>query len=198
MKKTIIGALVGGLIIFLCQFLSYALLNLHKPAQQYTEKQETILNFLKDQQLVEGGYIVPNLPETASSEDMENYMKNVSGKPWASIQYHQAMDTNMTMNMVRGFITNIVIILLFCWLIYRMNAPGFSTILLSALVVGVIVFLNQPYTNFIWYKNFDIWASFADALIGWGLAGLWLAWWLSRDNRVAVRVKHKEKEPELV
>ena len=38
MKKTVIAALVGGLIIFLWQFLSYALINFHKPAQQYTEK----------------------------------------------------------------------------------------------------------------------------------------------------------------
>ncbi len=42
MKKTIIGAIVGGIIIFAWQFLSWGPLNLHEAQQQYTPKQDTI------------------------------------------------------------------------------------------------------------------------------------------------------------
>ena len=55
MKKSLIGAIVGGIIIFIWQFLSWTLINLHKPAQQYTEKQEAVMAVLNSN-LEEGGY----------------------------------------------------------------------------------------------------------------------------------------------
>ena len=142
MKKTVIAALVGGLIIFLWQFLSYALINFHKPAQQYTEKQEAILQFLESQNLPEGGYVLPNLPATASMEDHENLMKSAAGKPWVNLQYHKALDTGMVMNMLRGFIINVIIVSLFCSLIRRMAMPTSGTIVTSAVMVGLIVFFE--------------------------------------------------------
>jgi hypothetical protein len=45
------------------------------------------------------------------------------------------------------------------------------------------VFLNAPYTMHIWYGSFDLMAHFADALLQWGLAGLWLGWWLTRGKK---------------
>ena len=118
MKKIIIGSIVGGLIIFLWQFLSFAAINFHKPAQDYTEKQDVIMSFLNSQGLKEGGYIMPSVPEGTSSSDMEKAMKETDGKPWASIQYHNEAENTMNdmfMNMARGFLVNIVIVMLFCW-----------------------------------------------------------------------------------
>ncbi len=185
MKKEVIGAIVGGIIIFIWQFLSFALINFHLPVQQYTDKQDAILEALKAQNLPEGGYLMPSVPANASMEDHEKAMKASEGKPWASLQYHTAWQNNMVMNMVRGLVINIILVFLFCWLIKRMNAPGFNTILLSALFVGMIVFLNAHYTNFIWYETFDIWAHLGDAVVSWGLTGLWLGWWLRRNKKVA-------------
>ncbi|HWI91481.1 MAG TPA: hypothetical protein VNT20_09410 [Flavisolibacter sp.] len=199
MKKTIIGSLVGAIIIFLWQFLSFAAVNLHKPAQQYTDKQDVIMSFLNNQGLQEGGYFMPGLPETATRSEMETAMKATDGKPWVRIEYHNKAENNtnaMIMNMVRGLLVNIVIVFLFCWLISKINNPGFGTILGGALAVGIISFLNQPYTLFIWYKSFDIWATFLDAIVMWGLAGVWLGWWLRRGKPElsAVRIGEREKE----
>ena len=66
MKKTIVAAIVGGIIIFIWQFLSFALINFHKPAQNYTDKQDAIMNFLNSQQLPEGGYFLPNIPDNST------------------------------------------------------------------------------------------------------------------------------------
>jgi hypothetical protein len=200
MKKAIIGSLVGAIIIFIWQFLSFALINLHRPAQQYTDKQDVIMSFLNSQGLKEGGYIMPTSPETASNSEMEATMKAYDGKPWARIEYHNAAknSTNaMVMNMVRGFLVDFVMVLLFCWLIAKMVTPGFGTILTSALIVGVIAFLFEPYTENIWYKFFDIWAYFFDAIVAWGLTGLWLGWWLRRGRTQLNTVKIQEREKEL-
>lgn len=183
MKKSLIGALVGGLIIFIWQFLSWSLFNLHEPAQQYTPRQDAIMNVLNNEKLEEGGYLLPMLPKTASMEEWEKFMKDAEGKPWASVQYHKAMKNNMGMNMFRGVAINFITVLLLCWILTRLHAPGFSTIAIASLFTGLIVFLNAPYTNFIWYEGFDIWAHLADAVVSWGLCGLWLGWWLRKKSK---------------
>ncbi|HEY0355365.1 MAG TPA: hypothetical protein VGC29_04125 [Flavisolibacter sp.] len=197
MKNILIGALVGGLIIFIWQFLSFAAVNLHEPSQKYTEKEQAILDFLASQNLEEGGYIIPNIPPGASKEEREAKMKAGEGKPWASIQYHQTMENNMVMNMIRGFIVNVIVVYLFCWLMMRMRTPNFSTIFASALVVGLIIFMNAPYVGFIWNESFDIWAYFLDYVVSWGLVGLWLGWFLTRNQSKGDNLKIKEHQMEM-
>ena len=200
MKKIIIGSLVGAIIIFLWQFLSFGASNLHGPAQQYTDKQDAIMSFLSNQGLKEGGYYMPRVPDNAGRSEMETAMKNSDGKPLARIEFHEKAETNMNammINMVRGFLVNFVIVFLFCWLIGKIAKPGFGTILAGALAVGMIGFLNQPYTGFIWYKSFDIWASFLDAIVMWGLAGIWLGWWLRRGKPQLSSIKIGERDKEL-
>jgi hypothetical protein len=112
-------------------------------------------------------------------------MKEADGKPWAIVQYHKKAEftvNDMIMNMVRGFLVNFVVILLFIWITRRMTAPSFGTILASSLFVGLISFLHQPYIGHIWYKTFDIWAFFLDAIVAWGLTGIWLGWWMRRGT----------------
>jgi hypothetical protein len=183
MKKVLIGSIVGGIILFVWQFLSFALINFHKPAQNYTEKQDAIMSYLNSQNLKDGGYVLPALPEGATMEEHEKAMDAAVGKPWASVQYHSKMENDMVISMIRGLAVDIVIVLLFCWLARRLAGARSRTIFTAALVTGLIVFFNAPYTNFIWYKTFDIWAHFLDALVSWGFVGLWLGWWLTRGTK---------------
>ena len=181
MKKSIIGAIVGGIIIFIWQFLSWSMVNLHQPAQRYTPKQDVILPVL-NANLEEGGYYLPGMPENSSMEDYQKMMKESEGKPWATIQYHKAMKNDMIMNMVRGLLVNFLTVWLLCWILMRMAATAFSTIFIATLFTGLIVFLNVPYTNHIWFESFDLWAHLADAVVSWGTCGLWLGWWLTRNS----------------
>jgi hypothetical protein len=197
MKKMVIASIVGGIIIFLCQFVSYAGANLHKDVQQYTDKEQNILAFLETQGLQEGGYMVPNCPPDVTMEQRESLMAKMDGKPWASIQYHKSLDTSMTMNMVRGLIANFIILFLFCWLLMKIPALNFRTALLASLGIGMIVFLNSYYTNYIWYKNFDIRASLIDAVVSWGLVGIWLGLYLTRKKKEPVAERTDVKSYEM-
>jgi hypothetical protein len=189
MKKIVIGALVGGIIIFICQTLSWTILDLHRPANEYTAKQDEIMKFLQSQLTEDGSYYLPNYPANSSNEVMEQHMKDAIGKPWAVIAYHKEMKMNMGMNIFRGLIIDIIMVGLFCWILSRFANPRFSNVFISSLLVGLIVFLNVPYTIHIWYQTFDLGASLTDALVGWGLAGIWLGWWYGRTPRVSVTVK---------
>ncbi len=180
--KLFIGSLVGGIIIFVCQFLSWTVLNLHYPAQQYTPKQDSILSYMNSQFDSSGGYIMPNLPKGSSTEEMNKLDASAQGKPWVQIQYHTSYHASMPMNMFRNFVANFFMVLFFCWIIsgYTSNSAGKT--FLAALLVGLIIFFHASYTEHIWYETFDLTGHLIDYLVSWGLTGIWLGWWLNRKK----------------
>ena len=197
MKKMLIGAIVGGLIIFLWQFVSFAATELHYSATRHTPKQEAILQFMTSQQLEDGGYFIPRTTKEASTEEMEKSMNNMKGKPWMRIEYHNSYNQDMMMNMFRGLVVNVIMIYLFIGLLKRMGVLTTGKVVTASLITGLIIFLNTAYTNHIWYQTFDTWAHLADALISWGLAGAWLGWWLNNKKGNPSNVHEKEKELEM-
>jgi hypothetical protein len=196
MKRNLIAAIVGGIIMFAWQFVSFGLAHLHRPAMSYTEKQDAILSHLSQQQLPEGGYVLPNFPPGTSREEMEKSMDNMVGKPWAMIQYHNSMADDMMMSSIRSLLVNMIAVFLFCWLIRRSGVNwSFGSILGASVVTGLIIFLNVPYINFIWMKSFDVWASLLDAVVAWGLVGIWLGLYLRKSSGpTTVRVQRQEAE----
>ena len=62
MKKILIGAIVGGIIIFAWQTLSWPVLNLHAKAAEYTPKQQEIMNYLNSQFNEDGQFMMPMHP----------------------------------------------------------------------------------------------------------------------------------------
>ncbi len=185
MKKTFLAALVGGVIIFAWQFLTWGPLNLHEAQQRYTPKQDSILSYLGTQFSEDGAYMMPTFAPGTSNDVMEKEMKAMEGKPWAQVVYHKSMPgmNKMFMNMGRSLLVNIFIVWLLCWLLVKIPNPSFGTIFLGTLGTGLIVFLNMPYTMHVWYGSFDLMAHFTDAIISWGVTGLWLGWWLRRKQR---------------
>lgn len=178
--KIPVGSLVGGLIIFIWQFLSWTALNLHGPSQQYTPKQDSIMAYLNSQFDSSGGYMVPNLPDNATAEDRKKMEETSMGKPWAQIYYHSRYNASMGVNIIKALITDIITVLLFCWVVAGFTANSFGKTFLAALFTSLIVFLNANYIVYIWYETFDIKSYLIDYLISWGLTGLWLGWWLNR------------------
>ena len=183
--KKIIGAIVGGIIIFAWQFLTWGPLNLHKAQQQYTPKQDSILAYLGTQFSEDGAYMLPTFAPGTSKDVMEKQMKEMEGKPWAQVMYHKSMPgmNAMFMNMGRSFLVDFVVVLLLCWLLGKITSPSFGTIFMGSVGTGLIVFLNAPYMLHIWFGSYDLNAHLIDALVSWGVTGLWLGWWLRRAKR---------------
>jgi hypothetical protein len=180
MKKLIIGALVGGIIAFGWQTASHTFLDLHYVAESHTSKQDTVLSFLHSIGMEEGNYLLPRLPKGASMEEMEAMGKEIEGKPWATLSYRKAWDTNMGANVLRGFLVTILMAGMLAWIIMRMASPSFSTIVTASVFVGLIGFLTFPYAGYTWYKVGAVRADLLDSVMMWGLCGVWLAWWLRR------------------
>jgi len=177
--RTILGAILGGLILWFCQFLSWGLLDLHYSEMQYTDKQETILNALNAADLAEGDYMLPRGPK-GDMEAATAIGKEAMGKPYALIQYRSSFSDDMTMNLVRGLIIDILAAWLLIWIFGNMDRPMMGTIVTTCIAIGIIGYLLISYLNSIWFEGNSI-PALLDAVVHMGLVGVFLGWWLNRD-----------------
>jgi hypothetical protein len=180
MKKILVGSLVGGLLLFIWQTLSWMVMDLHAKAHSYTDNQQAVIDGLSTQLPAEGTYMIPGPKPGTTMEEHQKVVEAWKGKPWAMITYHKSFEINMVSNIIRGFLVNVILMALFCWILSKIAVPKFGTVFLASIFTGLIVFLNGIYTGHIWYPTFDLMAHLTDAIAGWGLAGLWLGWWYSK------------------
>jgi len=171
MKRKLLFSLIGAIVIFAWQFLSYAMPNIHRSASQYTPAQDSILKTIEKQGLREGMYLLGQPDPGLSRAEQKAAMDSLAGKPWAVLNYHKANTTDMVMPMIRGLLVCFVIAFLLFWLYEQQKKPVLINRLLLSLAVGMIGFFFTPYTNFIWYKAPDIFAHFADAIVPWLILG---------------------------
>ncbi len=176
MKKLLIGAIVGGIILFFWQFLSWSALGIHESMQAYTPNQDKVLECL-GQNLEEGFYFLPNV--APGTEGNGNPMEAFAGKPWAQVYYHKAMNVNMGMMMTRGLLVDILAIALLIWLLSKIPNLGLKDTILSCIAVGIISYIVTHYTNSIWFETKTM-GDLIDGVVSFALVGTWLGWWLRR------------------
>ncbi|MEO5562618.1 MAG: hypothetical protein ABIR18_04265 [Chitinophagaceae bacterium] len=180
MKKLIIGAIVGGILLFIWPTLSWTVLNLHGKEYQKAPNQDALLSTLSGQFTEDGQYYMPTVEQNASSEDREKLMESMKGKPWAVISYHKAYNANMVMNIVRGLLVAIVSVLFVCWVLMKNTSSSVGGTFVSSILIGLAGYLFIPYSGYIWFENPGAMTSLVDTLISWGIVGVWLGWWLNR------------------
>ncbi len=179
MNKQLVGTLVAGLILFIWQFISWNVLKLHQSEMQYTPKQDQIMQTLSQLDLEDGHYMIPMVPDGASMDDEVKLRESMTGQPWATVSYHNAFEVNMGMNMMRGFLLDLLSAFLLVWILMKFRENDFMTSLLASLGVGVIGYLTISYLHQVWMET-DSTGYLIDAIVAWGLVGSWLGWWLNR------------------
>ncbi|MCB0524853.1 MAG: hypothetical protein H6576_10830 [Lewinellaceae bacterium] len=179
MNKQLIASFVGGLIIFIWQFFSWSILPTHKAEFGYTANQDSIMQTLNRYLSEDGGYFLPGVPPGTSQEEAQAMMEKNANKPWASISYHKSLNTNMTMNMVRGFVADLLAAFLLVWLLMRFESLTMQSAIIASIFVGLTSYLTVSYSNSVWFETPSI-GHLIDAIVSWGLAGTWLGWYLRR------------------
>jgi hypothetical protein len=183
MKKWLIGSLVGGILVFLWQFLSWTILPLHSGEAKYTPAEKEILKTLSASGLKDGMYMLPTAPPEASSmEDHEKIMKEMEGKPWATLIYRSAYKNDMVMPMIRGFLVDWFLVFTLIYILTRGGTPTAIRVLAGSVAIGLFTFLVGPYTMHNWFQtpNETYTGHLIDGIVAWGLVGIWLGWWLNR------------------
>jgi hypothetical protein len=182
MKKWLIGSFVGAILVFLWQFLSWTMLQIHSGESKYTPNQNEILSSLSSSLKEDGMYMLPNVPAGSSMEEGQKLAKEMDGKPWATIIYKNSYDHDMAMPMIRGFLTDWFVVFTLIYILTRGGVPTRIRTLAACVAVGLFTFLVGPYTMHIWFQtpNEAMTGHLIDAFVTWGLVGIWLGWWLNR------------------
>ncbi len=178
MKKLIIASLVGGLILFIWQFLSWSLLGVHTPNLAYTPNQDKVLELLGDN-LEEGSYFLPTVKPGTSAAEEQALTEKMIGKPWAIVSYHKEFTMNLGYNMGRGYIIDFLVVLLLSWMLMKFRDLSFMSAIIASLSVGIIGYLSISYLESIWFEGNTI-PYLIDTIVSWGLVGVWLGFWLTK------------------
>lgn len=182
MKKWFIGSLVGAILVFLWQFLSWTVLQTHLGEATYTPAQDSVLNYLGSTLKEDGMYMLPTVPKGTSMSEAQKLGEQWNGKPWATVTYNKAFKHEMAMPMIRGFLVDFVLIWLLIYILSGNGTPAGMRIFISSIAVGLFTFLAGPYTMHVWFQTpTESYTGYLiDALVAWGLVGIWLGWWLNR------------------
>ncbi len=177
MKKLIIGAPVGGLILFIWQFLSYSTFDLHYNQMSYTPDQEEVMTYLESK-MTQGEYYMIRAPK-GDMEEQSRLMEARLGKPWAMIQYHEAMENTFFTNLIRAFIVNSLAIGFLCWIMMQMADLTMKNAIITSILVGLIGYLTINYIDGVWFQIGTI-PDLIDAIVPWAATGAWLGFWLKK------------------
>lgn len=189
MKRYLLGSLVGAILLFGWQSVAHMFLHYHDVAYKQVANQENVIQNFSTIFKEEGQYLIPAPDPKASQEEMEKFAEGMKGKPWAMVIYHPTSETNMGTAVLRSFCTAFLSVLIFIWILGKSQDSG-TSIFLKSLALGFIMFM------FVWY-NQNIWmhvpwdvikGELIDLLIGWGLCGVWLGWFLKRRDNPSNRL----------
>jgi hypothetical protein len=184
MKKWIIGSIVGAIIVFVWQFASWSFLPIHDKTAKYTDKQDAIMSALTSNITEDGMYMLPSAP---TKKEQQNMMKDLEGKPWATVIYHSKMNTDMTMRMIRGFLVDFFLVISLIYVLSRGGTPNRMRTFAGSVALGLFAFLWGDYTGRIWFDLpwHMITGDFIDSIVAWGLCGIWIGWWLNKPGNKA-------------
>lgn len=183
MLRIFVSALVGAIILFVFQALSWMMLNIHQDSFKYTPAQDEIMAMLNDQNLEEGLYYMPGVDKSVTTpEEEQAFHESNAGKPWVMLTYHEKMDMSMASNMGFGFLLSFLICLVISLVLVNVQADGFGVRMFFVLAMASLVVLGGPLTEANWFKtpNHYLSGQLLDVILGYGLAGLWMSWWTGR------------------
>jgi len=182
MKKYIIGSLIGAVLIFVWQSLSWTVLGVHDDGMKFNPAQKEIMKVITANTTEDGLYM---LPSAATQKEREIMMKEMEGKPWASVIYHKSYNGDMTMRMIRAFLVDIFLVISLIYILTRGGVtPIPRRVFAGSVAFGLAFFLWSPYMGHIWFDLpwHMIKGDLIDSLAAWALCGAWLAWWLNRGK----------------
>jgi hypothetical protein len=185
MKRAIIGALVGAILVFGWQAVAHMFLHHHDAAFKKVPNQEAVISNLSSTLKEEGQYLIPRSDLQSTQEEMVRFNEGMKGKPWAVVTYHTSYKNDMGIAITRSFVTAFLCVLILIGILGK-NPGNLGSIFAKCLGVAVFMFLFVYYNSNIWMQTpwEVIQGELVDLLVAWSLCGIWLGYWFNRKKKV--------------
>ena len=172
LRPLLIGGLVGGIVVFIWGAASWMVLPWHEATLKRFSNEDVVAVTLDAYAPDTGVYFLsPGMDESGKpAEDRE-----IGRVVFAAIQPPMP---SMNAAMLQNLVAQILAALLVTWLVLKAALPAFGQRVLLVLAFAAAASLVGIVPNWIWWgfsTSYTL-VNVADMLIGWGLAGLVIAW----------------------
>lgn len=186
MKKTLLAALVGGLILFVWSIFAWIILPLHTPTMHTLANEDQVINALRSVG-AKGVYEFPGMPPETPA--MSKQAIEAAEKAWEQ-KYEQGprgmiifdpLGGNIMMlsQFIVGILLDIVAAFLAAWILARSTAAASPFIARVAFIgiLGIFISVVTHLSNLNWmgYPLDFTSAMIADTIVAWVLAGIGIA-----------------------
>lgn len=181
MKHTLLGGLVGGVILFIWSFLAWVILPLHEPTLHSIKNEDAVRTALQSTLDTKAVYVFPHGPENKTDQaGMTAWEQKMKQGPTGMIIYDpQGSDPMMTNQMLPGFLINVLTGILIAWFLKRSTALA-SPYLARVAYCGMFgIFISAvshlSAWNWMGFPGDYTTAMIVDSLISMVLAGMGIA-----------------------
>lgn len=167
MKKSALAAVLGGLVLFLWGFVSWAVLPWHESVAHKFDDEVAVAQVLKANAPEQGVYYLPFAEEDHKQGETAAFVNVLP----------QGFDMNMGKLMGIGLLTQIISVFLVFVLLRQTRSLRYlgkvMFIALAGLIIGFVS--HAPYWNWFGFSTSYVVVIILDTVIGWTLAGLVIA-----------------------
>jgi|SRR5689334_457148 len=181
MKKTILGSLIGAVILFVWSFLAWVVLPLHTSTMRAIPNEGVVANVLSQNITQRGVYLFPHSPGMSADKAAQDaWVERMKRGPNGLVIFDPAgMDPMMPGQMGVGFLLDIVSAFFVVWLLSRSTAAAgsyLSRVTYCGMIgIFVAVFVHLVNWNWMGMPGDYTSAQIIDVIVGWILAGLGIA-----------------------
>lgn len=181
MKKTILGAVVGGFILFMWSVLAWVILPFNQQSIHKIPNEDFVITALQFNLPDKGLYLFPKRPGMSGDQaSMDTWEQKTKRGPIGIIIYNpMGADPMMPSQMVVGLILDILTALVITWFLLRSTAAASSYIARVSYcgMFGIFVSAFTHLMNWNWmgYPADFTFTLIIDGIVGCLLAGLGIA-----------------------
>jgi hypothetical protein len=191
MKKIMIGSLVGAVMVFIWNALSWTVLEVHHRSFKHFPAQDTVLTLLEQNMKGSGLYMLPMPDNRGVPRFNKEYHANMlkmeaerAGKPYAMIVYHKEGLSYEPMQYILGFLIQFMAVFAVAVLLAAAG-PSLNSFFMRwwiVMLVAFVITLEGPITDHHWIKLpwHYIKVMAFDKVVGWSLCAAWLAWYFKK------------------
>jgi len=179
--KLLIGGILGGVLLFIWGFLSWAVLPIHKSSIRQLPSEGVVIAALQSTVQLKGVYFFPAMPENKTDPAVqqqweEKYRRGPVGMIFIN---PEGQNPVMPLQMASGLVISILSSFLVVWFLTRSTAYAGSYFARVAFcgMFGIFLVVASNLLMWNWFSEPNDWTLglIIDNVIGWVLAGLGIA-----------------------